>query len=524
MSPLGGLRNLLWSAFRWRPGTWLLGLLLALALGRGLMEGYLDTRAELYIYDSGRRITWHTHQKTVAAVLREARVELGPESIVSPGLAAPVHDGDVIRVFCARQATVIADGRVIRLQTHAESVGNLLREVDLQLAARDWLTLNGEKASLDTPLYGASPRAPVPYRPWDGAWHWGLGESPRSVSGRSRSSPPLAASAPIELAIHRAVAIHVDDDGELRLIHTTHQTVGQALLAEGLALYLGDEISPALDAPVLSGTEIAIRRSQPVEIAADGKRIRTRTQTTTVGQVLAQEGVTLIGLDYAVPPEDAPLPEGRPIRIVRVQRAFVVEQEPIPYETVWLPDSELDLDHQRLEQEGHEGVHRWRYGLTYENDQEVTRNLEDEWLAREPTNKAIAYGTKITIHDLETTGGAIQYWRRIRMMATSYTAATSGKERAHPLYGITRLGWQMRHGIVAVDPNVIELGSQVYVPGYGKGDVADTGGAIKGRRIDLGYDEDNLVYWLKWVDVYVLTPMPPSNQIRYVLPNWPQQP
>jgi len=505
MSPLGGLRNLLWSAFRWRPGAWLLGLLLALALGRGLMEGYLDTRAELYIYDSGRRITWQTHQKTVAAVLREARVELGPESIISPGLASPVHDGDVIRVLCARQATVIADGRVIRLQTHAESVGNLLREVDLQLAARDWLTLNREKASLDTPLYG-------------------LGESPRSVSGRSRSSPPLAASAPIELAIHRAVAIHVNDDGELRLIHTTHQTVGQALLAEGIALYLGDEISPALDAPVLSGTEIVIRRSQPVEIAADGKRIRTRTQTTTVGQVLAQEGVTLIGLDYAVPPEDAPLPEDRPIRIVRMQRAFVVEQEPIPYETVWLPDSELDLDHQRLEQEGHEGVHRWRYGLIYENDQEVTRNLEDEWLAREPTNKAIAYGTKITIHDLETTGGAIQYWRRIRMMATSYTAATSGKERDHPLYGITRLGWQMRHGIVAVDPNVIELGSQVYVSGYGKGDVADTGGAIRGRRIDLGYDEDNLVYWLKWVDVYVLTPVPPSNQIRYVLPNWPQQP
>lgn len=505
-SPLDGLRNLALSVFRWRPGAWLLGLLLAVALGRALTEGYLSTRIQVYIHDGGQRLTWRTHQTSVAAVLREAGVELGAEDIVSPELASPAHDGDVIRVLRARQVTVIADGQVLYFQTHAESVGNLLREVDLQLAPRDWLTLNGEKVTLDTPLYS-------------------LGETPRSVSSRGwgRLAPPPAVSASMELAIHRAIPIQVDDDGELRLIHTTHQTVGAALLGGGIALYLGDEISPPLDASVLPGMEVVIRRSRPVEIATDGKRIRIRTQATTVGEVLAQEGVTLMGLDYTVPPEDAPLPEGEPVRVVRVQRAFVVEQKPILYETVWLPDPELDLDHQRLEHEGEEGVHRWRYSVLYENGQEVARNLEDEWLAREPTNKAIAYGTKITIRDIETPDGTFQYWRRIRMLATSYTAATCGKNPDHPLYGTTRLGWQMRHGIVAVDPSVISLRSQVYVPGYGVGVAGDTGGAIKGRRIDLGYDEDNLVYWLKWVDVYVLTPVPPPDQIRHVLPDRPRQ-
>jgi 3D (Asp-Asp-Asp) domain-containing protein len=269
--------------------------------------------------------------------------------------------------------------------------------------------------------------------------------------------------------------------------------------------------------------EVVIRRSRPVKIASDGKLIRTRTQATTVGEVLAQEGVTLVGLDYTLPPEDAPLPEGEPIRVVRARRAFAVEQESIPYETVWLPDPELDLDHQRSEQEGQEGVHRWRYGVLYENGQEVVRNLEDEWIAREPTNKAIAYGTKITVRELETLDGTFEYWRRIKMLATSYTAATCGKTPDHPLYGITRLGWQMRHGIVAVDPSVISLRSKVYVPGYGEGVAGDTGGAIRGRHIDLGFDEDNLVYWYKWVDVYVLTPIPPLDQIRYVLPNWPRR-
>jgi 3D (Asp-Asp-Asp) domain-containing protein len=74
----------------------------------------------------------------------------------------------------------------------------------------------------------------------------------------------------------------------------------------------------------------------------------------------------------------------------------------------------------------------------------------------------------------------------------------------------------MRHGIVAVDPSVIRLGSQVYVPGYGVGLAGDTGGAIYGRRIDLGYDDSNLVLWYRWVDVYLLTPVP--NSINYLSP------
>jgi len=189
-SPLDGLRNLALSVFRWRPGAWLLGLLLAVALGRALTEGYLSTRIQVYIHDGGQRLTWRTHQTSVAAVLREAGVELGAEDIVSPELASPAHDGDVIRVLRARQVTVIADGQVLYFQTHAESVGNLLREVDLQLAPRDWLTLNGEKVTLDTPLYS-------------------LGETPRSVSSRGwgRLAPPPAVSASMELAIHRAIPI-----------------------------------------------------------------------------------------------------------------------------------------------------------------------------------------------------------------------------------------------------------------------------------------------------------------------------
>ena len=71
---------------------------------------------------------------------------------------------------------------------------------------------------------------------------------------------------------------------------------------------------------------------------------------------------------------------------------------------------------------------------------------------------------------------------RRRMIATAYAAACDG------CGGITKAGVQAGRGIVAVDPRFIPLGTKLYVPGYGRALAADTGGAIQGRRIDLGFD------------------------------------
>jgi 3D (Asp-Asp-Asp) domain-containing protein len=55
------------------------------------------------------------------------------------------------------------------------------------------------------------------------------------------------------------------------------------------------------------------------------------------------------------------------------------------------------------------------------------------------------------------------------------------------LKGTTASGLPVGPGIVAVDPTVIPLGTRMFIPGYGKGIAADTGGGIKGKIIDLWY-------------------------------------
>ena len=76
--------------------------------------------------------------------------------------------------------------------------------------------------------------------------------------------------------------------------------------------------------------------------------------------------------------------------------------------------------------------------------------------------------------------------------AATAAPAASGATRtlvvdavAYHLPGRTSTGLPVGVGVVAVDPNVIPLGTRLLVPGYGKAVAADTGAAIRGAIIDL---------------------------------------
>jgi len=90
--------------------------------------------------------------------------------------------------------------------------------------------------------------------------------------------------------------------------------------------------------------------------------------------------------------------------------------------------------------------------------------------------------------------------RAMMMLATAYTADCAGCD------GMTALGRRAGRGIVAVDPRVIPIGTRLYISGYGFAVAGDTGGAIVGNRIDLGFDSDReaLLFGRRSVMVYRL--------------------
>ena len=96
--------------------------------------------------------------------------------------------------------------------------------------------------------------------------------------------------------------------------------------------------------------------------------------------------------------------------------------------------------------------------------------------------------------------GIPRYSAAYTMHASAYLPSDGGGG------GITATGIPARRGVVAVDPNVIPLGSRLFIPGYGEAIAADTGGAIVGNTIDLcmeSYDEA-MQFGRRSVEVYVI--------------------
>lgn len=495
--------DILASAIYWRPSRFLWGWGLALLVGLGLAAGYLVTQKAVVLTIDGQAFTVYTHQDTVRGVLREADVPLASDDVLVPALDTPLRNGDTIAIRRPFTATIHADGNVAVLRTHGATVGELLAEAGVALGSYDVVTVDGQESDPQTTL-------------------WSDVNRQTAMAGGGVPRIPVRPPPTVEIAVRRALPLTVYDAGVPLALHTVHATVGDALRAAGVLVHLADEVSPGLGVAVAPGMRVTIQRSTPYLITADGLTFRSRTRQPTLGQAIEEEGLKLEGQDRMEPPGPAPVQPGVHVRVVRVREVYLTDADPIPYKTVWWGDSDLELDNQRLDVTGVEGTFKRITQIVYEDGVEVKRDIWREWVATEPITKVIAYGRKIVVREKVLEDGTpIKYWRKMRVAATSYHEGECGKEPEHPEYGITYLGWRVRPGIVAVDPRVINLGSKMHVPGYGISVAGDTGGLIKGRRIDVYFPINEYVAWNHWVTIYLLAPAPPSSRIRWILPSYP---
>ncbi|MEP7293721.1 MAG: ubiquitin-like domain-containing protein, partial [Chloroflexota bacterium] len=451
----------------------LLGVVVVVAVVAGALAliSTMQTFPVTVVAD-GQALELQTRPNTVAELLTAANIALDDGDRVSPPPDAALDQGMVVRVERARSVFLMVDGETTPLWTPLTNPAEILASVSVRVASGDRVLVDGTNSRIDE------------LADW-----------------------PVPAST---IVVRHAVTLRVHDEDGTRTLQTTGSTVGEALFEAGITLYLTDTTTPDLNATLTNNLNVTITRASPVEIAADGETVRTRSRGTTVAAALADAGVALVGMDYAIPAESSPLRPGMTIRIIRVREEIEATQQPLDFETVYQADATIELDTEQVTQPGQPGMQETRTRVRYENGIAVERVEGETVVVSAPVNRVISYGTNIVIRTIDTPDGPREYWRKLRMYVTSYHPAALDGDST------TATGHTVQRGIVGSDPNILPYGTQIYVPEYGVGEVQDTGGARSMPLwVDLGYSDSDYRGWYGYHDVYILTPVPPN--IDYTL-------
>jgi 3D (Asp-Asp-Asp) domain-containing protein len=296
-------------------------------------------------------------------------------------------------------------------------------------------------------------------------------------------------------AVWSSKNVTVIADGKSVSVSTIHSDPLEVLAQVNIALGSKDEYRLST-AKVTDGSVLTVYRAIPVQIMFKDKTEVVISGKPTVGELATSLGYGPGKGRTALDPATKVTPMMQ-VRIIALTEQTVTRKVTVPPPVVRQPDPNLERGLEELADEGESGMTEATVKLRLEDGAEVGADTVSEKVLTPPKPQIVKVGTRET---LQTSRGTMRF-REVHMMeATAYLPTDGGG------HGITASGLQARHGIVAVDPRVIPLGTRVYVPGYGLALAADTGGAIIGNRIDLCIEDHDAAwhYGRRMVKVYVL--------------------
>jgi len=461
-------------AFLKKHQTWLFPGAFLLILG-GMLLTWSGLNRQVTIILDGDETVVRTSSLSIPGILSSAGIITGEEDLVLTDSEASIFGVDTILVERARNILIKTPNDEFSVETIETIPANFLQSIGIDLYPEDQVLVNG--ALID-------PYAPFDY---DGA---------------------------LMVQYLPAQSLRVIIDGQEQVIFTNEVTLGAALEEAAIGLAPEDWISEPLTTPVDALENVSIRRAKLLEVQVDDVRVTGLTSAETVGDALKDLGQPLQNLDYSIPAADAPVPEDGQIEIVRVTEDLMLMTDETSYENEWVEDPNAILDTISVIEPGQKGIYVTRERIRYEDGEEVWRSPTESWQASQAQDGVLGYGTRVEVRTEVVDGQEIEYWRKITVYATSYSPCRSGIDGCST--GTATGILPVQKGVVAVTPRWLSVpngygmwGQSVYIPGYGRAVIADSGGGIPGTPwIDLAYSDEDYVPWSRWTTMYFLTPVP----------------
>ena len=302
--------------------------------------------------------------------------------------------------------------------------------------------------------------------------------------------------------------ITISIDGETTNVQTYEESVAVILAENNISLAENDVIDIALDDTVTDGQTIHIQRAKDFQIDVDGEQIQVNMVADNVEEAIVASGITLGENDIVEPAREASVTDNMVIDIDRVVIEEVVEEKEIAFVIERRRDSSMSIYDEKVVQEGQPGLLSEVYRITYREGEIISKELVSTE-KKDPVNEVVVTGSyDVASRNGQTADSAPD--SQHAMLAPNgmpCTKVLNFKATAYTYDGTkTASGTECRLGAVAVDPRVIPLGTKLYVEGYGYCVAEDTGGLIKGNRIDVYLNSESECYtWgVKNVKVYVL--------------------
>ncbi len=285
----------------------------------------------------------------------------------------------------------------------------------------------------------------------------------------------------LEVVWKKAKQVELQKDDEKKTVWTTVDTVKEFLKEQKISLNEHDQINQKETNTIEHNMEVVVHTAFPVTLVDAGKKKQVWSTSTTVADFLTQHEISLAKLDRVEPDLKEEVKEETVVNIKRIEKVTDVVEQPINFAVITQKDGDLPAGTEKVLKEGTEGLVSKKYEVTKENGKEISRKLLSETTVKEKQDKIVSVGTKGEVVQLASRGE--ENGQEVYVNSTAYTASCNGCS------GRTATGIDLKANpnakVIAVDPSFIPLGTKVYVEGYGYAIAGDTGGSVKGQKIDV---------------------------------------